>query len=352
MAGKTGTLTLADLEAQTFVSAMQFGLDRIADAITNDLAVHNEIVRQLNTELIETTADAQRTSPASTASRMAEVNELGRARTQKAGLGATVAFPLRLFQYNIGWTRKWFENHTPAEMALQQNAAKKAHVLEIERQFKRSVYLSANYSFVDYLVKGVTLGVKRLLNADGFPIGDGPNGETYDGTTHTHYLANATLTAAAVTSLVNTVLEHNPSAAVRVAFAATDETAVRALTGFVAAIDPRLGLNTAANQPTQRLDIARLNNRFIGYFGPAEVWIKPWAIANYAFAWDAGAPGKVAALRERTAGAGDLRVVAEFEDHPIHTQFQEAEFGVGVWNRTAAAVLYFAGGAYSDPTIT
>ena len=42
---------------------------------------------------------------------------------------------------------------------------------------------------------------------------------------------------------------------------------------------------------------------------------------------------------------------ADEENHPLRAQFMEAIFGVGTWERTAMAVLYYAGGAYVDPVI-
>jgi hypothetical protein len=101
------------------------------------------------------------------------------------------------------------------------------------------------------------------------------------------------------------------------------------------------------------LDISRLDNRAIGIFEGAEIQVKPWAIANYVFAWDAADPNKPLAYRQRTATAlQGLRIAAENGDYPLYARQMEAEFGVGVWTRTNGSVLYFANATYADPSIT
>lgn len=347
---RTGTLAMADLLANKQTTAASFGLDTINEVFQRDLAAHNRILNDVVQELAEPTNDRLRLAGNSDSMQMVETDEFGRSRTQKVTAGTNVGFPLRLFTVSIGWTRKWFQQKSVADVAQQMQGAQIAHRKKVRLEIQKAIYRSANYAFTDSLVApSVALPVKRLLNADGTVPPNGPNQETYDGT-HQHYLANATLTAAALLSLVNTVAEHSTSGAIRVAISATDETAVRALSGFTAYIDSRLTLNTAANQPTNTLDYRRQNDRAIGIFGAAEVWVKPWAIANYALAYDVGAGEKPLAYRTRTGGADSgLVIAAELDDYPLHAQHMEAEFGFGVWGRSAAAVLYFASGTYADP---
>ena len=353
MALQIGTHDIAALLANRQTTAAQFGLDTINDVLQADLQAHNAIVDQAMSEMADMTSDRLRLSGSSAGGDMVEADEYGAAPTQRSAPGSTVGFPLRLYQYALGWTRKWLETHTPADMAVAQLGAEKAHLRGIQRAIKRAIYPSANYTFLDRLVAPqVELGVKRFANADGAAIPDGPNGESYDASTHTHYLANATLTAAALLSLVNTVLEHGISAGGKIilAISATDRTAVEALSGFKAYPDPRVSF-VATDVNRQTIDVTRLDNLAIGTFGAAEVWVKPWAIANYAVAYEAGGAQKPLVMRTRS-GSSDLQIAAEIADYPLQAKYMEAEFGVGVWNRTAGGVLYFAGGSYTDPTIT
>lgn len=352
MAGRTGILVLSDLLAQTYVSAEAFGTQTIAEVIARDIEAYNGIWRPIMGEFVSLTTDAQRVSGGSTQGQMQKVNQMGRAPTQKAGVGATVAFPLDKMQYNLGWTQDYFENATPADMAQQTLNAQEAHSQALIKEFKRAIFGVANFNYVDEYSKGITLSVKRFANADGAAIPNGPYGGTFDGTVHTHYSFNATLTAAAVTSLVSNVQEHNLNARIQVEISATDEAAFRALTGFIPLQDSRLTLNANANQPTERLQFDASNNRPIGFFGAATVWVKPWAIANYAVALDLNAPEKPVALRELRNGGADLRLRAEFNAFPLHAQYMESLFGMGVWGRLRGAILFFAGGAYTVPTLT
>jgi hypothetical protein len=349
----TGLYSLDQLLAVINQSAAAFGVDRVQASLDADLASHNRIVREdLLPELCDTTADRQRVSGISTATEMMEVDQLGRAPTQVEPTPGSLGFPLRLFQRNTGWTDKYRQLATPADFAREQIGREVAHLRSIRKAIQRAFFLSANYTFPDRLVDKVTLNVKRLANADGFTIPNGPNGETFNAATHSHYLAEAALSASGLLSAVNTVVEHEVAGPIRIGISATDEAAVRALAGFTATADPRLLLATNANQADRRLDITRLNDRLIGYFGAAEVWVKPWAVANYAVVYDAGPGAKPLAFRQRSQETlQGLRLAGTNSLYPLTAQFYEAEFGVGVWNRTKMAVYYFAGGAYTDPNI-
>ena len=348
----TGTHDISTLLATRFQSVAAFGMDTIQQVLEADVAAHNAIVQEMVAGMCEVTTDRQRRYGSSVGGEMIEVDEYGRSATQVARPGATVGFPMRLFQFGIGWTAKWFETHTPADMAMAVQNAQKAHLRRVQMEIKRAVYLSANYTFSDFLVDNVDLAVKRFLNADSAEIPDGPNGETFVAASHTHYDAINGLTAAAAKATINDVIEHGHGNSVRLAISRTDETTVRALSGFTAYPDPRI-IYRATDTPGQALDISRLDNRAIGIFEGAEVWVKPWAIANYLFAWDDGDSMKPLAFRQREAQAlQGLRIAASLDTHPLYAQYMEAEFGVGVWTRTNGAVLYFGAGAYADPTIS
>jgi len=353
MPSKTGTYDINSLLANKFQSVAEFGVDTIQQVLEDDLAAHNELVMEMVSEICELTVDRQRIYGTSATGDMQETDEFGKTPTQKEVVGSTVAFPLKLFQYNIGWTSKWMQTKTPADLAISTLAAEKAHKREIIRQIKKAIFASANYSYTDHLVDKVALACKRFVNADSEPIPDGPNGEAFDGATHTHFTANAGLTAPVALACVDNVIEHGHGGSVKLAISRTDEAAFRLLPGFVAYQDPRLVFGASTTGiPEQRLDIARLDNRAIGIFGGAEVWVQSWAIANYVFVWDADDPQKPLAFRQRNAEAiQGLRVAAENDDYPLYAKDMEAEFGIAVWARTNGAALYFGAVAWADPTI-
>lgn len=346
----TGTHDISQLLAARFQSAAEYGMDTIQQVLAADVAAHNAIMIDMVSGLCEVTTDRQRRYGESLSGSMVEVDEYGRSATQRARGGSTVGFPLRMFQYAIGWTQKWFQNHTPADMAEAVQTAQKAHRRQVYQEIQRAIFGATNYTFTDHLVDNIDLAVKRLVNADSMAIPDGPNGETFTAATHTHYNATASLVNADVTAHVEDVAEHGHSDNVMIAISRTDETTWRALTNFKAYPDPRL-IYRATDTPAQTLDLSRLNNRAIGIIDGAELWVKPWALANYAFAWDANGP-KPLAFRQREATAlQGLRIAATIETFPLMAEYMEAEFGLGVWNRTNGAVLYTASGTYASPNI-
>jgi len=113
----TGTYTISDLLAARFQSVAEFGMSTIVDVLRNDLAAHNGIVNELVSDLCSLSTDRQRIYGTSAAGEMVEVDEFGKAPTQNVRTGSTVGFPLKMFQYNIGWTAKWMQTKTPADMA-------------------------------------------------------------------------------------------------------------------------------------------------------------------------------------------------------------------------------------------
>ena len=353
MATVTGTFDISTLLAARFQSPAAFGLETIELILRNDLSAHNAIVGEMLAEMCEVTSDRQRIYGTSVDGSMQEVDEYGAGPTQQNKPGATTGFPLRLFQFPLSWTAKFFQTAKAADMATMQLAAEKAHLREIQRQIKKAMFLSANYDFRDYLVDNVTLNVKRFVNADSAAIPDGPNGETFDGTSHTHYSANSGLTATVLTNLVNNVIEHGHGGYVKLAINKTDEAAVRALTGFVGYIDARVAASMNTDRASMTtLDVSRLDNRAIGVFAGAEVWVKPWALASYPFAWDSASPNKPLAFRQRDVDTlQGLRIAAENDEYPLIVKFMEAEFGIGVWTRTNGALLYTGGASWTDPTI-
>lgn len=353
MTGNTGSMTIQDLLKAQNTSLAAFGMDNILQVLENDLKVHNTIVNELLGDFAVSTNDRQRMTGASTNGRMVKVDEFGRGPTQRPNFGSQVAFPLNKFQFAIGWTRDWFKRKTTQDFANLVDNAEKAHILQIRAELKNALYLSSNYTIRDYLTDNISFNIKRLQNADGSAIPDGPNGEIFNPATHNHYSAIASLTGAAVVTLINNVREHGLGGKIQVAFSATDELTVRALTGFQAYLDPRVQRGTGIVPDQKSLDLTRMDNLAIGILGAAEIWLKPWAIANYAFAWDAAAPLKPLALRVETGKSGlGLTVAAPLDEYPLYAEWMEDYFGFGVANRTNGAVLYFGGGSYVDPVIT
>ena len=352
MARKTGTFDVTSLLAAVNTSAVEFGIDNIAATLEADNAAFSEQVTAALAELSDTTSDRQRLVGTSIGGDMMEVDEYGQGPTQKDIPSYFLGFPLRKFQFPVGWTVQWEKNATAADYAIKNNAAQGADLRRTRYELQKAIYTPTSYTFKDHLVDNATLSVKAAVNADSLGIANGPNGEVFDGSTHTHYDGSATLTAAAISAQINDVVEHRNGAVLRIYINQTNAAAFAALTGFVPLQVPYVTINTAANQiSTPRLDIQRLDNRQIGWFGAAEVWTKPWAVANYSVACDVAAPQKPIVRRVEKSDRG-LYVAAEVDVHPLRAQYLEHFFGFGVWNRTAIHVLEFDNASYGLPTLS
>lgn len=347
---QTGVLSMADLLAVRFLSAVKFGLDTIQAALERDRKIHVDIMTDMSKTYADVSTDVHRLYGVGATIRGAQVDEFGRAHTQKNTTGSEVGFPLRRFQYATGWTADYLENKTPADLAQTQLAVETGNALDVRSQLQAAIYGATNYTFVDYLTNKFSILVKRFVNADSADIPVGPNGETFDGSTHTHYLAGAALTGALADSLVSTVVEHHQDGQPQVFINTADEVAWRALTNFKPYVDSRLTLGISASEPTARLNPFRTNNRPIGLYGAAEVWVKPWAIAGYACCMDVSpAADKPLVLRVRAGDTISLKPAAQIVMFPLQAEYMNSEFGFGVWTRTNGAVLDFGHSSYTVP---
>jgi hypothetical protein len=349
-----GTLSTLDTLASVRQSVLDYGEDRAWGEISAALLSHNNQVNEMMTALVERSTDSRRSYGTGDTKQMDELDQFGLPDAQKISAALTVDFPLRKYGNSLQWTRQWMISNSAAQLAAEVAAIMDADRLNLLKQIKRAVYTSSNTTFIDKLgyPANVSLAVKAFANNDssGYPLG--PNGETF-ATSHNHYLANATLTATVLGNLVTAVQEHYNSGVPVIVINSADEAAVRALTGFTAYLDPRLTINANANQATTRLNLANTYNREIGLFGAAVVRVKPWAIANYAFAYIEGQEAPlVMRVPAQAPMLGDLNLDFEDERTPLRARSYSRQFGIGVWQRVGGAVLQFSNGTYQNPTIS
>lgn len=351
MAMKTGTYDVASLMAAQNTSAVEFGIDNIAEVLQRDNQNFSDMITAALADFAETSADRQRVVGSSVGGDMMEVDEYGQGPTQKDIPSYFLGFPLRKFQFPVGWTAQWEKQATPADYAIKNAAAQGADLRRTRYELQRAIYTPTNYTFIDHLIDKASLSIKAFINADSSAIANGPNGETFDGATHTHYDGSATLTAAAVQAQIDDLLEHRNGAAIRIFINAADATAFSALAGFVSLQAPYLQLGTDANRVANPRLALQADNRQIGFFGAAEVWTKPWAVANYSVAVDVAAPQKPLVRRVERNDRG-LHIAAEVDVHPLRAQYTEHFYGFGAYNRVAVHVLKFNNATYSAPTLT
>lgn len=357
MTVKFGTLSNSDT-LQTFLNDQNlritdFGEDNVYAAITELLAAHNAIMDELIDSFCERSTTEQDLYGGTSDMTMDDLDEVGTPDAQKIEEGVNLGFPLRKTGRSLQWTRTALMNMTLRQINANVEAVMTADEKRVIRDIKRAFMHATNYDFKDRLATNLILPVKRLLNADGAPIPPSPYGDTFDGDTHTHYLASATFTADALDDLIETILEHNANANIIVAINRAQEAALRDADDFPmfqGYVDARIITGADVTRAAGDLDRNRIYNRALGVYGPAEIWVKPWQPANYLTGWDASK--KALRFRHYEGQSGNLELVYEDELHPLRARGWERNFGIGVRDRHAMAMLKIDNATWSDPTIS
>lgn len=354
MTHTVGTYSLEDLLAQKFVPASQFGFDAIARAIQAHLDWLNTQVNDQMALVAESSSDVRRVWGTSETMEMVEVDEFGVARTQKDSGGVEVDFPLRKFSISTGWTTDFMARATPADLARKALDVSAAYVTRLRNELAYGLFNKTNYTFRDKLGDGTDLSIKCLLNADGSTIPSAPDGTAFAGT-HQHYngTAGAALAYGDIDTLLANVTEHGKTD-VRLFINQAD---VATLTGLASTKFKALDYAVLAVAGRTSGTLATQNaeddpaNKLVGYWGGYQVWTRSWVPDNYYLALAMTGPRPVVHRLDKFASLNGLRLVHDFDDHPLKAQTWEAEIGFGAWERNAAAILYgSAQTTYTNPT--
>ena len=353
----TGTYSIDTLLAARNQSAASFGLDNIQAILAADLAAYNAVVDEMFGELCEVSKDRQRVYGSSTDGAMVEVDEFGKAPTQNATVGSQVAFPLRKFQFPIGWTADWFKKHTPADMAIQMQDAQIAHQKMLKREIARALFGAANYSFTDRFVDNVSLSIKRLVNADSAAIPNDPFGNAFDASTHSHYNGTASFVVGDLDTQITDLVEHGHGAGVKIAINRAQASTVLGFSGVLESRFDNVILSANSDAFAVRRDAGniKLDDYTAGTYKGAEIVVRPWVPAGYVFVWASGDSRKPVVLRRDTDADGNmpgLTLAAEYADHPLYAKTFEMYVGAGVYHRTNGVALFTTNATYSSPTIS
>ena len=351
--GKFGTLSV--LEDLSSVNDPVAGNEaEIARRFAEALTIHNTLFSDMVGDLATVVTQPQMPYLGADTAIMQELDEWGRADASKASTSGNLGFPLRIYGSSVQWTKTYFQRVTVAELAAQLDAHAMADLANFRTLLKATLFKNTNTSsYNDRLASKLTYTLRALLNADGQAIPMSPSGASFDGSTHTHYLANATYTLAATQSLIDTVVEHGVDGKIVLYIARADEATVRGFTGFAAYLDARITVSGANQIGNVALDVTSPDDRAIGVLGGAEVWVKPWIPANYAAVIDLGAASKPIGIRVRSgtlsAGPGSFQMVSEHEHYPLHAENLGREFGIAAFAREKAAVSRMNNASYAIP---
>lgn len=355
-----GTLDVfASLAAQARdQTIMAFGEDRVFDTITEGFRIHNQLVRQLMSDYVQFTTDRQFRYGGNPQSDMQQLDEYGSPDAQRRITGASMGLPLNYYGIAIQWTRKFMQNNTVGDLLKEVTAARSAHIRRVRHEILNSFFTPTNnLAYEDVLVDYLNYPLRALLNADGSPIPPNPfTGATFDPNTHTHYLFGTAFNDTNVALLIKTVQEHGVDGTLRLEISETDEPAIRALTGFIAAlpVNAEMAYGFAGSMIADgRAPVVNTSDRRIGVYGAAEVWVKNWQIPGYMICRDDGSQPVAIRSRANNPGGWELSVAYENENFPLRARVLESEFGTGIIVRHKAAVMYINAGAvaYVKPVI-
>jgi hypothetical protein len=355
MATSPGIFSIADLMQVKNASAAEFGIDHLAATIQAETDYTNNYVNEMLVDLAQPTTKQIEVWGGSSAQLMTEVDEIGMALPNKQSIGLNASVPLRRFTQQLGWTQKYFEIATPAEMATQYLALRRGYLLEIQRQIKKALFNNVTATFVDRLYNGVSLTIYPFINADSTVLPDSPAGVSFNGATHDHYDGEASLTHEFIQAMVDDVTEHGNTKGLKIFIPLADAATVAAFdAGFTALPDEATQTLLTQLVSGQTRDNSDLENRQIGMWsGGIPVWVKPFMIEAYAMCVATGMPEKALLYRQRPQPSlQGWRIASQYKEFPLVAEYAEAEFGFAPFNRVMAAFLYSDNATYAVPTIT
>lgn len=349
---------LDQLRLITDQSVLTYGEDSLVADFGRSLAAHNALVDDMTAPLVENTTDRIRRYGTDARMAMIEIDEFTRADAQKARpAGVDIGFPLKGYQISLQWTRRFLQVNTPGDLAITMIAAQRADIGNVRAAIQKALFgPTNNLTYLDRMIDNVTLPVRALINADGAAIPEDEFGNTWNPATHSHYLGTSSFVAADVNSVIDTVAEHGVGGDMVLYINRAQEAAIRGFANFTEYTQPLItpGPGSTDDQavggPVRPWDV---NNRPIGVWnGNTVIWVKSWIPASYILALDTDPSRRVLARRRRDGANMDtLALVANDENYPLRANTMEREFGVGVWARDNAAVLYTGGASYVAPTI-
>lgn len=357
-----GAHGVSDLRA-TRIAASSPAIDNqgeIAGEIRRLLGIHNAQVADMFGDFIEGTTTEQYAQVDNIGEMdFTELTEWGTPESQKTAGGAAFGLPLRMYGRALEWNYTFLENATADDYVKDTQAAMLGDVKNVRVAFLTALFNPTNYTFVDRLFNKASLAVKALANADGMYISPTPDGTTVDASTHTHILANATLTYAFMVAAGDTVAEHFNTGRTVISIPRAAEATVRAMaaTEFFPYPNPALvypGGYTTVLAGARTLDTTQTYDRAIGVIGPSayEVRVKPWVPANYFTVHQEGVPKALFRRVPAVANQQGLRTRYRGEIDPLVAEVMERKIGFGVVNRVSAAVARYNNGTSAAPTIT
>lgn len=319
----------------------------LVDIIEDALAQHNEMMQELMSVLVSPVTAYQEYFQPGSSGYLQEHDEYGRPLPTRLGPGWSVAYPIKMFGDNKGWTDIALAKLTVGELSRQVGDAMAKDYRTMVREIRRALFYSANTTFTDEQYGSLT--IRRLVNGDGMLVPD--YYEDTFATTHTHYITSggAALADDDIKAAVDLLTEHGLDDDIRALFNKAQETAVKALTDFTrvypAKIDP--GATTA-----QAIGLS--DPDAIGWCEEAEIALKPWVPSGYFFVYDASGDAPLGMRQYEVARLKGFHLAADEKidaHYPLHNRFFRRLAGFGGRHRLNGVCVQISANAnYTDPT--
>lgn len=371
-----GTLQMSDTLNPLLLSqasVLDFGEGQAYEAIAADLIAWNALIQEELAFLAEMTDDVTRVYGGTQAGQMLEGDEFSDPDSQKVSQGYAISFPLRRGEYKVAFTRDYLATNSAAQLAAQYDAAKLGDLQRMQRKFQEAIFYPVSRpitlpngspnpnAYTERLVKPlISLPLFPFLNADGAPVPSGPNGETFDPATHTHYMASnwgaggstAITRDGDLQAACNNLIEHKITGRLVIFINYAQAATVRAMPSFVPLVemDTRPGSDlTVSTLPA--LDPRNFNNRRIGTFLGFEVWIKPWIFPGFLVPMALGdSSGRPLVWRHRKNRLwADFTLFYKDDDAKLRADLMIRDGGCSVWQRHMGVVLYTLQATYTSP---
>jgi hypothetical protein len=351
----TGILTVADLLKQKNNSCVDYDISKIFAVIADDLKNYNSQVAEAMSAFCEKKDEQVTVFNTTTDRTFVEQDEFGIPVSKKGAAKWEVATGVRKWQTTLGWTKEYLQMKTPAELANAYNEIQIFDNKNIVRMIKQAIFNNANVTYTDNHYNAASLTLRRFWNADGSAMPANNSGTTFNGGSHTHYIARAgTLANSDVDGVLNTVLEHDQTLGVSMYINAAQIADLKGIssTKFVA-LGSSLMVYNATDTTQRKFDMSDLSNYCAGIWdGKIEVWVKPWVPANYILVMASGESVKPLQYRELPyESMKGIQLDSVSFAEPLVAQTATRYAGINVLNRSAGAVLYTGGTSWSNPTL-
>ena len=209
-----GIYSWNDLLAQTFNRIQEYDISQLTATVQKQIAWMNGEITNLSNLFASDTVKNKAVWGTGALGVMQEVSDdINIGDAYKGEKGVAIAFPMRQFMFPTGWTREFMLKATPADLAEKAQLIMGAYAKTVVDEIRFAIFNDDNYTFLDRLnadVPNESLSVKAFLNADSAAIPPAPNGATFVGSSHKHYVGTvgAALAYTDIDTLIANVREH------------------------------------------------------------------------------------------------------------------------------------------------